>query len=109
MKTEHIALIVGKQRRVFPEPYDRNGNNFDGKKRRNGDLFKAVADKLSDAGLIRTVEQMRQRWKTLKASYVKAKKTELHQGFWPFQLQLLFNDFSDVRMRPMAIVAYTGI
>lgn len=42
---------------------------LDGRKCRTGDLFKAAADKLTDAGFVRTAEPARQRFKkTLTAA-----------------------------------------
>ncbi|XP_024132497.1 uncharacterized protein LOC112149189 [Oryzias melastigma] len=47
---------------------------MDGRKTRNGVLFRKVADQLEDAGFKRTPEQIRVRWKHLKQAYYSAKK-----------------------------------
>ncbi|KAM9321785.1 uncharacterized protein KZ484_021858 isoform 1-T2 [Pholidichthys leucotaenia] len=47
---------------------------MDGRKTRNGKLFKKVADYLDRAGFKRSPEQIRVRWKHLKQTYYNAKK-----------------------------------
>ncbi|KAJ8348279.1 hypothetical protein SKAU_G00268680 [Synaphobranchus kaupii] len=46
---------------------------IDGRKHRNVHMFKKVSNKMVEAGFVRTVEQIRCRWKSLKQSYCKAK------------------------------------
>ncbi|XP_058509427.1 uncharacterized protein LOC131475368 [Solea solea] len=47
---------------------------MDGRRTRNGHLFKKVAEKMQDAGCKRTAEQVRVRWKHLKQNYSNSKK-----------------------------------
>ncbi|TNN37406.1 Transcription factor 7-like 1 [Liparis tanakae] len=47
---------------------------MDGRKTRNGDLFKKVALKMLAAGFPRTPEQIRIRWKNLKKAFFQAKR-----------------------------------
>ncbi|KAM4580261.1 uncharacterized protein PAE49_005180 isoform 3-T11 [Odontesthes bonariensis] len=47
---------------------------MDGRKTRNGRLFKQVAEQMEEAGFKRTSEQIRVRWKHLKQAYYNAKK-----------------------------------
>lgn len=46
---------------------------LDGRKYRNGDMFKKLSDKMGLAGYTRSVEQIRTRWKVLRQSYFRAK------------------------------------
>ncbi|XP_051579612.1 fibronectin type 3 and ankyrin repeat domains 1 protein-like isoform X1 [Myxocyprinus asiaticus] len=56
---------------------------IDGRKTRNGELFRKVAKKLEKAGFIRSPEQIRVRWKHLKQSYYRSKKMNGRSGFNP--------------------------
>ncbi|XP_051502088.1 ankyrin repeat domain-containing protein 23-like isoform X1 [Myxocyprinus asiaticus] len=56
---------------------------IDGRKTRNGELFRNVAKKLEKAGFIRSPEQIRVRWKHLKQSYYRAKKMNGASGYNP--------------------------
>lgn len=47
---------------------------LDGRKHRNGDMFKKLSDKMTSAGYLRSVEQVRSRWKVLRQSYFRAKR-----------------------------------
>ncbi|TSK34856.1 hypothetical protein Baya_4464 [Bagarius yarrelli] len=47
---------------------------LDGRKYRNGDMFKKLSDKMTSAGYLRSVEQVRSRWKVLRQSYFRAKR-----------------------------------
>ncbi|KAB5586805.1 hypothetical protein PHYPO_G00005740 [Pangasianodon hypophthalmus] len=47
---------------------------LDGRKYRNGDMFKKLSDKMALAGYTRSVEQIRTRWKVLRQSYFRAKR-----------------------------------
>ena len=53
---------------------------MDGRKTRNGDLFKKVAQKMKEAGFTRTPEQVRVRWKNLRKAYHGAKRN--NQNKW---------------------------
>ncbi|XP_051524509.1 uncharacterized protein LOC127423880 [Myxocyprinus asiaticus] len=46
---------------------------MDGRKTKNGEPFKKVAQRLKEAGFIRSPEQIRVRWKQLKQTYYRAK------------------------------------
>uniref|UniRef100_A0A1A7YT66 Pyrroline-5-carboxylate reductase-like n=1 Tax=Iconisemion striatum TaxID=60296 RepID=A0A1A7YT66_9TELE len=47
---------------------------MDGRKTRNGNLFKKVQERMASAGYMRTSEQIRVRWKHIKQAYLNAKK-----------------------------------
>ncbi|XP_061594808.1 interferon-induced protein 44-like isoform X2 [Cololabis saira] len=51
---------------------------IDGRKTRNGDLFKKVQEHMARAGYKRTAEQIRIRWKHLKQAYYRARRKEHH-------------------------------
>lgn len=53
---------------------------IDGRKTRNGKLFKQVAELMDDAGFKRTSEQVRVRWKHLKQTYYNASKNNQVNG-----------------------------
>ncbi|KAG5844131.1 hypothetical protein ANANG_G00158250 [Anguilla anguilla] len=53
---------------------------IDGRKHRNVHMFKKVSNKMVEAGFVRTVEQIRCRWKSLKQSYCKAKSHNSTSG-----------------------------
>lgn len=46
---------------------------LDGRKNRNGEIFKRVAERMGEEGYTRSPEQVRTRWKILKSSYYRAK------------------------------------
>ncbi|XP_037543249.1 uncharacterized protein LOC119419950 [Nematolebias whitei] len=46
---------------------------LDGRKCKNTELFRQVHKKLHEAGIYRTIDQIKNRWKCLKASYYKTK------------------------------------
>lgn len=82
---------------------------MDGRKFRNTDLFKAVREKLKEAGADRTVEQIRNRWKTLKTSYFKAKmhnsKSGADPSYFPF-----FDQMDEIMGgRPLSNVGDNGV
>ncbi|XP_072250702.1 uncharacterized protein [Leuresthes tenuis] len=56
---------------------------MDGRKTRNGRLFKQVAEQMEEAGFKRTAEQIRVRWKHLKQAYYNAKKNNQISGSNP--------------------------
>lgn len=47
---------------------------LDGKRYRNGDIFKIVEEELKKRGFQKTVLQIRTKFKTLKAAYYKVKR-----------------------------------
>lgn len=47
---------------------------LDGRKYRNGDIFKKLSDKMALAGYSRSAEQIRSRWKVLRQAYFRAKR-----------------------------------
>ncbi|CAM4575287.1 unnamed protein product [Leuciscus chuanchicus] len=82
---------------------------LDGRKFRNTDLFKNVHDKLKEVGVDRTVEQIRNRWKTLKSAYYKAKLHNNRSGVDPTNFP--FYDQMDEVMggRPLSNVGENGV
>ncbi|XP_029973164.1 uncharacterized protein LOC115406995 [Salarias fasciatus] len=56
---------------------------IDGRKCRDSEVYRKVSKKLREAGFIRTPDQIRHRWKTLKAMYCKAKKDNGTSGSDP--------------------------
>ncbi|XP_029352781.1 uncharacterized protein LOC115038088 [Echeneis naucrates] len=56
---------------------------MDGRKTRNGNLFKKVAERMDGEGFERTPEQVRVRWKHLKQAYYNAKKPNRASGPGP--------------------------
>lgn len=56
---------------------------MDGRKTRNGDLFKKVSVELEKSKFIRSAEQVRVRWKALKTAYYKAKRANDISGHDP--------------------------
>ncbi|XP_062376299.1 uncharacterized protein LOC134064396 [Sardina pilchardus] len=61
---------------------------MDGRKTRNGNLFRKVAEHMEDAGFQRTSEQIRVRWKNVKKAYNNARKNNQTSGTtsvsWPY-------------------------
>ncbi|XP_059204194.1 MICAL-like protein 1 isoform X2 [Centropristis striata] len=53
---------------------------MDGRKTRNGNLFKKVAEQMREGGFSRTPEQVRIRWKHLKKNYYDARKNNFTSG-----------------------------
>ncbi|XP_054629016.1 uncharacterized protein LOC129179603 isoform X2 [Dunckerocampus dactyliophorus] len=53
---------------------------LDGRKTRNGEVFKKVAKKMENAGFIRTPEQIRVKWKRMKRIYFITKKDSKRSG-----------------------------
>ncbi|KAL2090562.1 hypothetical protein ACEWY4_012825 [Coilia grayii] len=53
---------------------------MDGRKTRNGDLFKKIAQRMLECGFPRTPEQVRVRWKNLKKAYFAAKRNNAISG-----------------------------
>ncbi|XP_056135260.1 uncharacterized protein LOC130111976 [Lampris incognitus] len=62
---------------------------MDGRKTRNGDLFKKVAEHMVGAGFKRTPEQVRVRWKHLKQAHYNAKKSNSTSGHSPVSCPFL--------------------
>lgn len=82
---------------------------LDGRKTRNGELFRRAANKLHDAGFSRTPEQIRVRWKTLKKGYYLAKRANGKSGHNP--QTCLFYDHLDelLGIRPLSMVEEQGV
>ena len=77
---------------------------IDGRKHRNGDLFRMVGDRMRGAGFIRTVEQIRCRWKGLKQAYYKAKAHNNTSGRDPASCPF-YRELNDLLgARPLATV-----
>lgn len=53
---------------------------MDGRKKRNGNLFKRVANALAEAGYVRTAEQIRVRWKHMKSMYYGVQRQNRESG-----------------------------
>ncbi|KAK7907080.1 hypothetical protein WMY93_015692 [Mugilogobius chulae] len=53
---------------------------LDGRKKRNGEVFKRVAGELASAGYVRTAEQIRVRWKHVKRLYFAVKRNNGTSG-----------------------------
>lgn len=53
---------------------------MDGRKTRNADLFKKVAEQMDEGGFKRTPEQIRVRWKHVKQAYYNARKQNSTSG-----------------------------
>ncbi|XP_076141515.1 uncharacterized protein LOC143124100 isoform X1 [Alosa pseudoharengus] len=53
---------------------------MDGRKTRNGNLFRKVAEHMEDAGFQRTSEQIRVRWKNVKKAYYNSRKNNQTSG-----------------------------
>lgn len=58
-------------------------NRLDGRKQRNDDLFRDVFEKLNQAGVNRSLEQIKNRWKALKSGFYKAKNDSGRSGAAP--------------------------
>ncbi|XP_070398325.1 uncharacterized protein [Nothobranchius furzeri] len=54
-----------------------------GRKYRGSEIYKKVTEKLREAGFVRTPDQVKYRWKTLKKAYYKAKKHNSTSGSNP--------------------------
>ncbi|KAL7392155.1 hypothetical protein ABVT39_020096 [Epinephelus coioides] len=55
----------------------------DGRKYRDSEIYKKVSEKLREAGFVRTPDQIKHRWKTLKKAYYKAKRQNATSGSDP--------------------------
>ena len=82
---------------------------MDGRKTRNGELFKKVALKMVEASFPRTPEQVRIRWKNLKKTYFQAKRDNGASGrgrttcpFYDLLEDLLGS-------RPLSLVGHNGV
>ncbi|KAK7926307.1 hypothetical protein WMY93_008617 [Mugilogobius chulae] len=62
---------------------------LDGRKRRNGEVFRRVAVELSSAGFIRTAEQVRVRWKHIKRMYYASKRKDGTSSVWSPHQEIL--------------------
>ncbi|XP_078027136.1 uncharacterized protein LOC117262024 [Epinephelus lanceolatus] len=83
---------------------------LDGRRHRNADLFKSVADKLCDAGFPpRTVEQVRSRWKILKKHYYLAKRQNQKSGSDPATFKFFETLDEMLGHRPLATAASSGV
>lgn len=82
---------------------------LDGRKIRNVDLFKTVCEKLKEAGASRTVEQIRNRWKTLKTAYFKAKIHNNRSGADPSNFPCFDKMEEIMGGRPLSNVSDSGV
>ncbi|KAL1246691.1 hypothetical protein QQF64_034380 [Cirrhinus molitorella] len=84
-------------------------NRLDGRKIRNADLFKTVHEKLKEAGVDRTVEQIKNKWKILKTAYYKAKLNNNRSGMDPSSFPF-FEEMDEVMGgRPLSNVTENGV
>ncbi|KAI7795045.1 hypothetical protein IRJ41_007376 [Triplophysa rosa] len=95
--TETTLLHFVKEQKIV--------ERLDGCKSRNNELFKQVFEKLQEAGINRSVEQIKNRWKALKSGYYKAKSHNNKIGESP--ANFLFYNIMDEIMgeRPLVTVA----
>ncbi len=56
---------------------------LDGRKSCNNELFKQVFEQMKEAGINRSIDQIKNRWKGLKAAYYKAKSQNSKSGESP--------------------------
>uniref|UniRef100_H2S9Z7 N-terminal EF-hand calcium binding protein 2 n=1 Tax=Takifugu rubripes TaxID=31033 RepID=H2S9Z7_TAKRU len=73
-KEDETALMLAQLKELNILKY------MDGRKTRNGDLFKKVAQQLRDAGFARTADQVRIRWKHLKRGFYQSRKNKGTSG-----------------------------
>ncbi|KAL2099546.1 hypothetical protein ACEWY4_003940 [Coilia grayii] len=82
---------------------------MDGRKTRNGDLFKKVSKELAKANFCRSAEQVRVRWKSLKTAYYKAKRANDVSGHDP-QTSPFYTEMNDLLgHRPLSTVEGGGV
>ena len=82
---------------------------MDQRKVRHSDLLKDVHQKLKDAGYSRSIEQMKNRWKVLKASYHKAKQAVDRSGAAPTNFPFFEKINSFIGGRPIFNVEENGV
>ena len=82
---------------------------MDGRKTRNGELFKKVALKMMEAGFPRTPEQIRIRWKNVKKAFFQAKRDNGASGCG--RTMCPFYDVLDdlLGSRPLSLVKHNGV
>ncbi|KAK7925646.1 hypothetical protein WMY93_007956 [Mugilogobius chulae] len=82
---------------------------LDGRKVRNNELFIQVHERLKEAGIERTIEQIKNRWKSLKSAYYKAKTQNNRSGSDPssFPFYSLMDDL--MGERPLSNVPSNGV
>lgn len=73
-KEDETALMLAQLKELNILKY------MDGRKTRNGDLFKKVAQQLRDAGFARSADQVRIRWKHLKSGFYQSRKNKGTSG-----------------------------
>lgn len=82
---------------------------MDGRKTRNGELFKKVAGELAKANFSRSAEQVRIRWKALKTAYYKAKRNNNVSGHAP-QFSPFYEELDELLgKRPLSNVEGSGV
>lgn len=66
---------------------------LDGRKNRNGKLFKVAHRRMTMAGYHRSVDQLKVRWKVLKSAYYKCKRQPDSncqiQGWWRYEKNMI--------------------
>ncbi|XP_054593358.2 zinc finger protein with KRAB and SCAN domains 2 [Nothobranchius furzeri] len=82
---------------------------LDGRKSRNSELFIQVHERLKEAGIDRTVEQIKNRWKSLKTAYYKAKNHNSRSGFDPSSFPFYRAIDKFMAARPLSNVPLFGV
>ncbi|XP_067298490.1 uncharacterized protein [Pseudorasbora parva] len=82
---------------------------FDGRKNRNGDIFKRVAERMGEENYVRSAEQVRTRWKILKSSYYRAKTQNNTSGSNPSSFPYLETMHDILGHRPLSNVSENGV
>lgn len=100
-KEDETALMLARLKALNILKY------MDGRKTRNGDLFKKVAEQLKEAGFARTADQVRIRWKHLKSSYYQSRKNKKNGRK---TVACLFGDALEELLgpRPSSLVRHDG-
>uniref|UniRef100_A0A3P9LH28 Myb/SANT-like DNA-binding domain-containing protein n=1 Tax=Oryzias latipes TaxID=8090 RepID=A0A3P9LH28_ORYLA len=82
---------------------------LDGRKSRNTELFILVHKRLKEVGIDRSIEQIKNRWQSLKTTYYKAKTHNSRSGVDPSSFpyyQVMDNFMGD---RPLSNVPTNGV
>ncbi|XP_073678306.1 uncharacterized protein [Garra rufa] len=82
---------------------------LDGRKNRNGEIFKRVAERMGEEGYMRSTEQVRTRWKVLKTTYYRAKKQNNTSGSNPSSFQYFKTMHDILGHRPMSNISENGV
>ena len=97
----NVLLEILKEQDIF--------RRMDQRKVRHSDLLKDVHQKFKDAGYSCSIEQMKNRWKVLKASYHKAKQAVDRSGAAPTNFPFFEKINSFIGGRPIFNVEENGV